>query len=587
MFVALFYISVLPTGLLFSVFGLIVRFYVDKHGLLRRWAQMPQLGIEMAMSSIGLLKCSIVVAVITANRFFGRWPFDNVCAVPAATKPLNHSGFEFCVSPESALTCNFIGVFCYHAPNTDGLADNEQQLLARVFVWLTVGVLSIQAAYAAFYGSMWSVRAMFYGIKHEPSSEPSIKKYTTLDEIQAFVPQIKFKGLSTNLIACDISLFDHEYIDWAGHFDEYNIFLDAKADLEELDPSKVAEMSGTLFSICRIFPTAANPDPLKKLDAGDSGLGMMWVNVVSASGLISGDSNGTSDPFAKVFFGGMSWATSVVHKSLTPHWDEVFRVPISEIPGSASGNVAGKLEICVRDHDTSGWYDHLGTAHFDVADVITECEHLLGHLHAIGKHTDDEGGYNDHDGLRKECDLLEVEHGKLTVQFVWVPNAERRKEIYKQSTGPLQFPPPREKSSDGGGGSPTVVSSLRLKVTPTIPIREILKSKRRACGSERDDEQQEQEQEQEHEQEVQEVQEVHEEERQESREEGSDTDSTESSAAESSTANDTGAEDTEAEDTDGEDTEYADRGDANGERDLTDLEEGGVTPDLTGLKFHV
>jgi hypothetical protein len=78
MFVALFYITILPTGLLFSVTGLILRFYVDKHGLLRRWAKMPQLGPHMVLFSIELLKVSVIIAMLTANRFFGRWPFDNV-----------------------------------------------------------------------------------------------------------------------------------------------------------------------------------------------------------------------------------------------------------------------------------------------------------------------------------------------------------------------------------------------------------------------------------------------------------------------------------------------------------------------------
>jgi hypothetical protein len=51
-FIALFYITVMPSGLMLSVVGLILRFYVDKHGLLRRWAPLPQLGANMITSSI-------------------------------------------------------------------------------------------------------------------------------------------------------------------------------------------------------------------------------------------------------------------------------------------------------------------------------------------------------------------------------------------------------------------------------------------------------------------------------------------------------------------------------------------------------
>jgi hypothetical protein len=41
-----------------SVVGLILRFYVDKHGLLRRWAPLPQLGANMITSSIGHMEVS-------------------------------------------------------------------------------------------------------------------------------------------------------------------------------------------------------------------------------------------------------------------------------------------------------------------------------------------------------------------------------------------------------------------------------------------------------------------------------------------------------------------------------------------------
>ena len=62
--------------------------------------------------------------------------------------------------------------------------------------------------------------------------------------------------------------------------------------MEALEPNKVAGMSGTLFSICQIFPTLANPDPMRKVDSGDDGLGVMWVHLVSASGLIASDRGG-------------------------------------------------------------------------------------------------------------------------------------------------------------------------------------------------------------------------------------------------------------------------------------------------------
>jgi hypothetical protein len=53
-----------------------------------------------------------------------------------------------------------------------------------------------------------------------------------VDEIQAYVPQMRYKGLETPLIACDISVFDTEYIDWNGNYNEYDLFAEAKDDLK-------------------------------------------------------------------------------------------------------------------------------------------------------------------------------------------------------------------------------------------------------------------------------------------------------------------------------------------------------------------
>jgi hypothetical protein len=76
---------------------------------------------------------------------------------------------------------------------------------------------------------------------------------------QAYVPQITYRGLETPLLACDISVFDHEYIDWTGKYADYDIFAEAKTELQELFPEKVDRMSGALFSICKVYPTKVNP----------------------------------------------------------------------------------------------------------------------------------------------------------------------------------------------------------------------------------------------------------------------------------------------------------------------------------------
>jgi hypothetical protein len=337
------------------------------------------------------------------------------------------------------MKCDYLGVFCTGdirqngntVSHKNGFGD-QQQIFTKVFMWATIVSLSAMVIYNSLVGSVWSIRALFYGMKPDKHSNLSAEKYTMLDEVQAYVPQIKYTGLATNLLACDISHFDHEYIDWAGHFDEYSIFEDAKKDMEALEPNKVAGMSGTLFSICQIFPTLANPDPMKKVDSGDSGLGVMWVRLVSASGLIASDRGGASDPYAKISFEGMSWTTTVEHQTLDAEWDQEFSVPIASPPNA--GAPEADLLIRVRDADFAGTHDFLGEAHFDMSVLLDDCEVLLQQMHADGRHVNDKGDDVPHDIVTHEFALLgksgyDIDRGSLKVQFVWKPSPLRRTEI--------------------------------------------------------------------------------------------------------------------------------------------------------------
>ncbi|XP_008570801.1 PREDICTED: rasGAP-activating-like protein 1 isoform X3 [Galeopterus variegatus] len=80
-------------------------------------------------------------------------------------------------------------------------------------------------------------------------------------------------------------------------------------------------------------------------------------HVLQARDLAPRDISGTSDPFARVFWGSQSLETSTIKKTRFPHWDEVLE--LREMPGAPSS-----LRVELWDWDMVGKNDFLGMVEF-------------------------------------------------------------------------------------------------------------------------------------------------------------------------------------------------------------------------------
>ncbi|XP_017745018.1 PREDICTED: rasGAP-activating-like protein 1, partial [Rhinopithecus bieti] len=88
-------------------------------------------------------------------------------------------------------------------------------------------------------------------------------------------------------------------------------------------------------------------------------------HVLQARDLAPRDISGTSDPFARVFWGSQSLETSTIKKTRFPHWDEVLE--LREMPGAPS-----PLRVELWDWDMVGKNDFLGMV------SLTPCNTLHG-----------------------------------------------------------------------------------------------------------------------------------------------------------------------------------------------------------------
>ena len=91
------------------------------------------------------------------------------------------------------------------------------------------------------------------------------------------------------------------------------------------------------------------------------------VNIIRGSSLLAADFGGSSDPYTIVKIGtetqfASQAKTRVVKKTLNPEWNEFFTLHVNN-PQSE------KLLIEVKDHDTFGKDDSLGTAQMTLFDL--------------------------------------------------------------------------------------------------------------------------------------------------------------------------------------------------------------------------
>jgi len=81
MFTGLFFMSIVPVGLMFSCMAMFVCYWVDKFLLLRKWKQVPKIGGDLAKDSQTYLLIAVVFHFMVTTVFYSNFTYDHACAV--------------------------------------------------------------------------------------------------------------------------------------------------------------------------------------------------------------------------------------------------------------------------------------------------------------------------------------------------------------------------------------------------------------------------------------------------------------------------------------------------------------------------
>ncbi|XP_012869757.1 PREDICTED: rasGAP-activating-like protein 1 [Dipodomys ordii] len=145
--------------------------------------------------------------------------------------------------------------------------------------------------------------------------------------------------------------------------------IDSWINLSHVDPD--AEVQGEVCLAVQVLD--------------DAGGRCLRCHIRQARDLAPRDISGTSDPFARVFWGSQSSETSIIKKTRFPHWDEVLELR------AAPGAVA-PLRVELWDWDMVGKNDFLGMVEFSPQALLQRPPNGWFHLLPFPTAAEDAGG---------------------------------------------------------------------------------------------------------------------------------------------------------------------------------------------------
>lgn len=252
LFFTFFYSSLYPLGFFFASIIFVSNYWFDKFSILRTWQQGPKVGGSVAhMSNFFLLLCLAVYAVMGTYNFW-MYPFDNVCENGNVIDKEFHGSWTAMDSNGGALFQNLVveedneeHSFCsqnllmrFAFPWSPGSIlegsekwmNDSQMKFDMVYGWVMIAVVAVVGVliFARLFGRV--VYALFYrDYKSDDGDEHLGERFSDINEIGGYVPQVIISGYVYPLLLCDIDNIDEEYLEWCdpySNYDEHNIIFD-------------------------------------------------------------------------------------------------------------------------------------------------------------------------------------------------------------------------------------------------------------------------------------------------------------------------------------------------------------------------
>lgn len=253
MFLAFWYTSIFPTGLLFASVALTVNYYTDRFSLMRSWQRAPSVGSEIAaFSRQYFLSAACIVLAAMSSFYWAAFPFDNLCesnypyrgveeevSIDTEIYPFsNNANFTVTSSTQMYRFCNQDFILGKYPPRFPfwhrDVEDHgewmteEQKVLSNLFGATSIAVIALVGVKYV-YGLGQKVKKQFHR-EHEFAAEDQGISFYDVRNIAAYVPQVRSVMFSYPLIVCSTRRLSDEVLDWTDpdlDYEYYDLTRDA------------------------------------------------------------------------------------------------------------------------------------------------------------------------------------------------------------------------------------------------------------------------------------------------------------------------------------------------------------------------
>ncbi|KAL7563221.1 hypothetical protein ACA910_014494 [Epithemia clementina (nom. ined.)] len=223
LFVSLFYSSILPSSLFLGSFALITHFVVAKFCMLRMWRPSPDVGASLSrLSRNYFFTMALLIHIIMSAYWWSGYPFDNLCE--------GDNGYYFC--NQDFLRSGIFPPLPKMQPDGDKWMTKSQETITSLYAWTAFVILFIGIALLIKENIFPYIVSIFKSTYEPDGADQNIpfSAVKHLNELVAFVPQLRLPGFSHPLLACDISKIDRDVIGWKDDrrgYDDHSLVVEA------------------------------------------------------------------------------------------------------------------------------------------------------------------------------------------------------------------------------------------------------------------------------------------------------------------------------------------------------------------------